>query len=64
LIKNNKKIIYNISCDFIDSDDYIELTNLFNNAINYTFKYKIYEYIEEIEKMIRKLNGFQKCVLK
>jgi Leucine-rich repeat (LRR) protein len=67
LIKNNKmqnKINYN----FTDSNDYIELNNLFNNLIDNLIKCenndKIDEYIEEIEQMIIELNGFQNYVLK
>jgi hypothetical protein len=63
LIKNNKQIKNNIIYNFIDSDDYIELNELFKNLIKCDDN-KIDTYIEEIEKMIGNLNGFQKCVLK
>jgi hypothetical protein len=63
LIKNNKKIKNNIKCNFTDSDDYIGLNNLFVNLLK-CYNNKIDEYIEEIEKMIKELNGFQKYVLK
>jgi Leucine-rich repeat (LRR) protein len=60
LIKNNKQIKNHIKYDFIDSDDYIELNDLFKNLIKCDDD-KIYEYIENI---IKELNGFQKYVLK
>jgi Leucine-rich repeat (LRR) protein len=63
LIKNNKQIKNNIKYNFIDSDDYIELNDLFGNLIECDDD-KIDEYIEEMEKMINELNGFQKYVLK
>jgi hypothetical protein len=37
---------------------------LFDKLLKCKNKNKIDEYIEEIEKMIKELNGFQKCVLK
>jgi Leucine-rich repeat (LRR) protein len=64
LMKNNKILKNNIKYSFIDSDDFIELKNKFNNLNKCKNDDKINEYIEEIEQMIRKLNGFQKCVLK
>jgi internalin A len=64
LIKNNKKIIKELNYDFIDSDDYIELNDLFNNLIKCKNNNKIDKNIENIEKMIIELNGFQKYVLK
>jgi Leucine-rich repeat (LRR) protein len=63
LIKNNKNITKNIRYNFIDSDDYIELNDLFINLTKCDNN-KIDEYIEEIEQMIIKLYGFQKCVMK
>jgi glutathionyl-hydroquinone reductase len=63
LIKNNKVIINHLKCNFIDSCDYIELKDLFDNLIKCE-NYKICEYIEKIEKIITELDGFQKYVLK
>jgi internalin A len=65
LIKNNKNITKNINnnCNFIDSNDYIELQELFNNLIISEID-NIDESIIKIEKMIIKLNGFQNYVLK
>jgi hypothetical protein len=63
-MKNNKEITKNVNYNFSNSDDNIELNNLFNNLIKCENNDKIDEYIEEIEKMIITLNGFQKYVLK
>jgi hypothetical protein len=66
LIKNTKYII-KIFYSFIYSNDFTELTNLFNNLIkckNYGDFYKYIEKIEQIEQMIIELNGFQNYVLK
>jgi Leucine-rich repeat (LRR) protein len=60
LIKNNKQIKNNIECNFIDSDDYIELNDLFDNLI----KCDNNKIDKNIEKIIKELNGFQKYVLK
>jgi hypothetical protein len=64
LIKNNKNMIGNMSYNFVDSNDYIELNDLFVNLIECENNNKIKEYIEEIEKMIIELGGFQNYVLK
>jgi internalin A len=63
LIKNNKQLKNNIIYNFIDSDDYIELNDLFRNLIKCDDN-KINKYIEQIEQIIKELNGFQKYVLK
>jgi hypothetical protein len=60
LIKNNKQIKNKIKYIFIDYDDYIELNNLFGNLI----KCDNNKIDENIENMIKELNGFQKYVLK
>jgi Leucine-rich repeat (LRR) protein len=57
LIKNNKKILYTLQYNFIDSDDYIELNNLLDNLIKCKTYDKLNEYIEEIEQMIIKYNN-------
>jgi Leucine-rich repeat (LRR) protein len=64
LIKNNKKIIKGLYYNFADFGDYIELNDLFVNLIKCKNDDKINEYIEKIEQMIIKLNGFSKYVLK
>jgi hypothetical protein len=64
LIKNKKQIIYIMRYNFIDSNEYIELNDLFDNLIKCKNNNKIDEYIKEIEQMIIELNGFQKYVLK
>jgi hypothetical protein len=48
LIKNNKKMKYHISNNFINSNEHIELTNLFHALLKRENKDKIDEYIEEI----------------
>jgi hypothetical protein len=48
----------------MDSDDYIELNDLFRNLIDCENNNEIDEYIKQIEQMIIKLNGFSKYVLK
>jgi hypothetical protein len=63
LIKNNKQIKNNMEINFIDSNDFVELQELFNNLIISEID-NIDESIIKIEKMIIKLNGFQKCILK
>jgi hypothetical protein len=63
LIKNNKQIKNKIKYNFIDSDDYIELNDLFGNLIKCDDN-EINKYIEQIEQIIKELNGFQKYVLK
>jgi Leucine-rich repeat (LRR) protein len=63
LIKNNKKIVNIMLYNFIDSDDHIELKNLFDNLLECK-NYEKNKYIEEIEQMISKFNGYQKYVLK
>jgi hypothetical protein len=56
--------------NFIDTDDFMELTELFDNLVKYRNdpvfgnEDKFNEYIKEIDIMINYLNGFQKCVLK
>jgi hypothetical protein len=50
--------------DTIDSEEFIELEDLFNNSLKYSNKNEINEYIEKIEQMIVELKGFEKCVLK
>jgi hypothetical protein len=47
--------------DFIDHVDYVELNDLFLNLIKYK---NDDESIENIEKIIIELNGFQQYVLK
>jgi Leucine-rich repeat (LRR) protein len=72
LIKNKKQMKNNTMYDFmkitlynfIDSDDYIELNDLFGNLLWCTNNNKIDKYIEEIEQMIITLNCFQQYVLK
>jgi hypothetical protein len=64
LIKNNKQIKNNIKYNFIDSNDYIELNDLFKNLINCKKNEKNNNLIKKIEEMIIKLNGFEKYVLK
>jgi hypothetical protein len=64
LIKNNKNIINDMSHNFIDSNDYIELNNLFVNLIKCKNNNRIDKYIDKIEQMIKELNGFQNYVLK
>jgi primosomal protein N'' len=64
LIKNNKQIKNYIKHSFTDSDDFIELNDLFDNLLGCKNNDKLNEYIEEIEQMIKELNGFQKYVLK
>jgi Leucine-rich repeat (LRR) protein len=54
LIKNKKQIKI-MKYNFIDSNDYIELNNLFDNLI----KCDDNKIVENIEKMIIELNGFQ-----
>jgi Leucine-rich repeat (LRR) protein len=63
-IKNNKYIINSLNYNFIDSGDYFELYYLFNNLIKCKNNDKINQYIEKIEQMIIKSNGFEKYVLK
>jgi Leucine-rich repeat (LRR) protein len=63
LIKNNKNILKNIGYEFIDSNDFVELQELFNNLIKSEIN-DVDEYIIKIEKMIIELNGFSKYVLK
>jgi hypothetical protein len=63
LIKNNKNIKNNIVYNFSDSNDFVELQELFNNLIK-SENNNIDESIIKIEKMIIELNGYQKCVLK
>jgi hypothetical protein len=60
LIKNNKQIKNKITYTFMDSDDYIELNDLFGNLI----KCDDNKIDENIENIIKELNGFQKYVLK
>jgi hypothetical protein len=60
LIKNNKQIKNNVKYNFTDSDDYIELNELFENLI----KCDCDKIDENIENIIKELNGFQKYVLK
>jgi Leucine-rich repeat (LRR) protein len=60
LIKINKIESYNISVNFVDSDDYVKLTYLFDDLL----KYKNNDKFDEIKKMIIELNGFQNYVLK
>jgi hemerythrin superfamily protein len=50
--------------NFINSNDFIKLKKLFDNLIKCKNNNKINKYIEEIEKMIIELNGFQNYVLK
>jgi hypothetical protein len=57
-LTSSEGIENNIRYDFVDSDDYIELNDLFENLIKYD------DNIENIERMINKLYGFQKCILK
>jgi hypothetical protein len=64
LIKNNKNIINYTNYNFIDSDNYIELKDLFDNLLEYENNNKINEYIEKIEQMIIELRGFENYVLK
>jgi hypothetical protein len=68
-IKNKKNIInifffINIFYNFTDSDDYIELNDLFNHLIKCKNYGDFYKYIQKIEQMIIELNGFQNYVLK
>jgi Leucine-rich repeat (LRR) protein len=63
LIKNNKQIKNKIKYTFIDSDDYIELNDLFRNLIKCNNNEND-EYIENIENMIEYHNSFQKYILK
>jgi hypothetical protein len=63
LIKNNNNMLNHISVNFIDSDDYIELVNLFDELVKCKYN-TIDECIDKIEKMIITSNGFQKYVLK
>jgi hypothetical protein len=63
LIKNNKQIKNNIIYNFIDSNNFVKLQELFDNLIECNDD-EIDESIIKIEKMIIELNGFQKCVLK
>jgi hypothetical protein len=63
LIKNNKQIKNNIICNFIDSNDFVKLQELFDNLIDSDID-EIDESIIKIEKMIIELNGFSKYVLK
>jgi Leucine-rich repeat (LRR) protein len=63
LIKNNKHIKKNMKYNFIDSNDFVELEEIFDNLI----KSKINDFdksIIKIEKNIEELNGFQNYVLK
>jgi hypothetical protein len=63
LIKN--KNIIKMSCDFIDSNDYIELNDLLIKLFKCENNNEIDEYIDKIEKTIIELDGiFQKYVLK
>jgi hypothetical protein len=62
LIKNNNIILNDLCYNFIDQIDYMELNILFDDLV--ICKDKNNEKIEQIEKMIVKLNGFQKCILK
>jgi hypothetical protein len=62
-MKNKNNIVNDMIVQFVDSDDYIELNDLFKNLIKCDVN-KINKYIEEIERMIIRLNGFTKCVLK
>jgi hypothetical protein len=69
LIKNNEQLKNNINYNFINSNDYIKLINLFNNLLKFKKiceidKYKIDGYIKKIEQMIIELKGFGKSVLK
>jgi nitrate/nitrite-specific signal transduction histidine kinase len=74
LIKNNKYNKNNIMYNFIDTDDYVELNNLFENLIEILINFRINiednKLIEKIEQMIcelkelNKLKGFEKYVLK
>jgi hypothetical protein len=63
LIKNNKQIKNNTKCNFIDSNDFTELQELFDNLSESDID-NIDESIIKIEQMIIKLNGFQNYVLK
>jgi hypothetical protein len=60
LIKNNNQIKYKITYNFIDLYDNIELNDLFENLI----KCDNNKINENIEKIIKDLNGFQKYVFK
>jgi hypothetical protein len=70
LIKNNKKIRKKLYYDFVDSDDsddsddFIEFKKLFDSLIKCKKNDEINKYIEEIEKMLVKINGFQQYILK
>jgi uncharacterized protein YfkK (UPF0435 family) len=63
LTKNKKKILHKLYFDFIDCDDYFELNDLFDNLVKCKKNYSI-KYIQEIEQMIKELNGYKKYVLK
>jgi predicted DNA-binding ArsR family transcriptional regulator len=54
----------NITYNFIDSNDFIELNDLFNNLVQYKNDDKLDEYIKKIEQMIEESNGFKNYVLK
>jgi Leucine-rich repeat (LRR) protein len=64
LIKNDKKMIHNMSRKVVYSDEHIELTNLFHALFKPENNDIIDQYIEEIEQMVEELNRSQKCVLK
>jgi hypothetical protein len=63
LIKNHKQIKNNTKCNFIDSNDFTELQELFENLIKSKIN-NVDKFIIKIEKMIIELNGFQNYVLK
>jgi hypothetical protein len=53
-----------LAYNFIYFKDFIKLINLFDNLIRCKNYNKINKYIQEMEQIITKLNGFQKYVLK